>query len=98
MARRTSSSRRRGSRGETVLLSRTVLCTVTGASERQLAVWEHEDLISPAQVAEIDGRREPLYDRGALERIRLIRTLAEELEVNLPGIGVILHLLDRLGE
>jgi DNA-binding transcriptional MerR regulator len=95
MARRVSNLRRRGSRGETVLYSRTVLCTVTGASERQLAVWEHEDLIAPARIDEIDGRSEPLYDRGALERIRLIRTLAEELEVNLPGIGVILHLLDR---
>jgi DNA-binding transcriptional MerR regulator len=98
MARRTSSSRRRGSRGETVLYSRTVLCTVTGASERQLALWEHEDLIAPARIAQIDGRSEPLYDRRALERIRIIRTLAEELEVNLPGIGVILHLLERLGE
>jgi DNA-binding transcriptional MerR regulator len=98
MARRISTSGRRGARGKTVLYSRTVLCTVTGASERQLAVWEHEDLIAPARIEEVDGRSEPLYDRGALERIRVIRTLAEELEVNLPGIGVILHLLDRLGE
>jgi DNA-binding transcriptional MerR regulator len=95
MARRTSNSMRRSSRGGRVLLSRTVLCTVTGASERQLAVWEHEDLITPARIEEIDGQSEPLYDRAALERIRIIRTLAEELEVNLPGIGVILHLLDR---
>ncbi len=95
MARRTSSVRRRTPRGETVLYSRTVLCSVTGASERQLAVWEHEDLIAPTRIDEVGGRSEPLYDRNALERIRVIRTLAEELEVNLPGIGVILHLLDR---
>jgi DNA-binding transcriptional MerR regulator len=95
MARRISNSRRRAARGQTVLYSRTVLCTVTGASEGQLAVWEHEDLIAPARIDEINGRSEPLYDRGALERIRIIRTLAEDLEVNLPGIGVILHLLDR---
>jgi hypothetical protein len=29
--------------------------------------------------------------------VRLIRTLADELEVNLPGIEVILHLLDQMG-
>jgi DNA-binding transcriptional MerR regulator len=42
------------------------------------------------------GRSEPLYDPAVLERIRLIRILGEELEVNLPGIGIILNLLDRL--
>ncbi len=97
MARRTqtqSTIRRRTSRGEVVLLSRTVLCSVTGISERQLAVWEHEDLIAPAQSRDVTSDSEPLYGRDALRRIRLIRTLAEELEVNLPGIGIILHLLD----
>ncbi|HUA34877.1 MAG TPA: chaperone modulator CbpM [Candidatus Binataceae bacterium] len=95
MARRTQSTiRRRTSRGEIVLLSRTVLCSVTGISERQLAVWEHEDLIAPARISDADGAAEPLYNRDALRRVRLIRTLAEELEVNLPGIGIILHLLD----
>ena len=42
------------------------------------------------------GRTEPLYDASTLQRARLIRTLAEELEVNLPGIDVILHLLDQM--
>ncbi|HVN27050.1 MAG TPA: chaperone modulator CbpM [Candidatus Binataceae bacterium] len=95
MARRTQSTRRGSSRGEVVLLSRTVLCSVTGISQRQLAVWEHEDLIAPAQMPASAGESEPLYSREALKRIRLIRTLAEELEVNLPGIGIILHLLDN---
>ena len=102
MARRTSTQtsstrrRSRSARGEVVLLSRTVLCTIGGISERQLELWEHEDLLAPAQVVETAGNREPLYDRAALHRVRVIRTLAEELEVNLPGIGVILHLLDQL--
>ncbi len=43
------------------------------------------------------GRIEALYDEDALRRVRVIRTLAEELEVNIPGIGVILHLLDQMG-
>jgi DNA-binding transcriptional MerR regulator len=53
-------------------------------------------LIAPVRVEHGRGRVEALYDRDALRRVRVIRTLGEELEVNLPGIGVILHLLDQL--
>ena len=37
-----------------------------------------------------------VHDAAALRRVRLIRTLAEDLEVNLAGIDVILHLLDQI--
>jgi DNA-binding transcriptional MerR regulator len=95
MARRTSS--RRSTRGEVVLMSRSVFCAIGGISERELASWEREDLIAPVRVERARGRIEALYDRNALRRVRVIRTLGEELEVNLPGIGVILHLLDQMG-
>jgi MerR family transcriptional regulator/heat shock protein HspR len=85
--------RRRGARGELVLVSRSAFCAMCGISERQLAIWEQEDLLAPVR---IEQSAEPLYDRNALRRARVIRTLDEELEVNLPGIGVILNLLDRL--
>jgi DNA-binding transcriptional MerR regulator len=88
---------RRGSRGETVLITRTVLCSLGGVSEAELAVWEREELVMPAEPPRRTAGEEPLYDREALHRIRVIRSLAEDLEVNLPGIGVILHLLDQLG-
>ena len=103
MARRTSTSsasamssmrkRRRGARSEVVLVSRSAFCAMCGISERQLTLWEQEDLLAPVR---IEQSAEPLYDRNALRRARVIRTLDEELEVNLPGIGVILNLLDRL--
>jgi DNA-binding transcriptional MerR regulator len=98
MASRPVRSRKRGAarRSKAVLLTRSVLCRVAGVSERELAIWEHEELISPARIAEVGGRPEPLYASEALERARVIRTLAEDLDVNLPGIGVILHLLDQL--
>lgn len=96
MARRRSSSRTSSARGEMVLISRSVLCTMSGISERELLLWEHEELIAPAQVQRVGGQIEALYDRQALQRVRKIRTLAEELEVNLPGIGVILNLLDQM--
>lgn len=109
MARRTStssassssasSSKRkldRGARGEIVLVSRSVFCAMCGISERQLSIWEQEDLLAPVRIEQSGRRAEPLYDRIALRRARVIRTLSEELEVNLPGIGVILNLLDRM--
>jgi DNA-binding transcriptional MerR regulator len=104
MARRFSSAtsssasigkRRRAPRGEVVLVSRSAFIAMTGISERQLAAWEQEDLLAPVRID--DRRSEPLYDSSALNRARVIRTLAEELEVNIPGIGVILHLLDQMG-
>jgi MerR-like DNA binding protein len=52
----------------------------------------------------IDLERESIIDRGAdgsyaegdLERIRLCRTLHDELGVNLPGIDVALHLIETI--
>ena len=94
MARRTSG--KGSTRGKVVLMSRSVFCAVGGISERELKSWEREDLIAPARVERLRGRIEVLYDREALRRVRVIRTLAEDLEVNVPGIGVILHLLDQM--
>ena len=90
---------RRSSRtgaGTHVLISRSAFCTMIGVTERQLSVWEQEELLVPAQLLDSAGRAQALYDRSALERARLIRTLEQDLEVNLPGIGIILQLLDRM--
>ncbi len=78
-------------------LSRAVLCRLSGITEDQLALWEFEEFIAPATTLEIDGHHEGVYDPSALRRIKTIRALAEDLGVNLPGIGVILQLLDRIG-
>jgi DNA-binding transcriptional MerR regulator len=102
MARRSTprrSSRNRTARngGQVTFVSRTALCSLSGISERELILWEREELIAPVTMTRLAGRTEPLYDASTLQRARLIRTLAEELEVNLPGIDVILHLLDQMG-
>ena len=94
MARRSQS--RSSTRGEVILMSRSVFRSISGISERELASWEREDLIAPVRVERVRGRIEALYDQDALRRVRVIRTLGEELEVNIPGIGVILHLLDQM--
>lgn len=94
--RRNPLARNRGGSRTPTFLSRSVLCRLSGISERQLSVWEHEELIVPARKIEFGRRREPLYATETLGRIRIIRTLAEDLDVNLPGIEVILNLLERL--
>ena len=94
VARRKLTSK--SSRAELRFYSRSVLCGLCEVSEHELALWESEDLIAPARLLERGNRFEPLYDQAALRRVRLIRTLAEELEVNVPGISVILHLLEQI--
>jgi DNA-binding transcriptional MerR regulator len=84
------------SRGQAPYLSRDALRTLGGITEDQLAVWEFEELITHSAVIEIDGQREAVYSHATLRRIKTIRSLAEDLGVNLPGIGVILHLLERM--
>lgn len=96
LTRTSTSTHRRAVRGQEVLMSRSVFCSIGGFSEGELALWEREDLIAPVRVERVRGRAEALYDREALRRVRVIRTLADELEVNIPGIGVILHLLDQM--
>ena len=77
-------------------MSREALRTLGGITEDQLRLWEFEDLIAHTAILEVDGRRVPVYSHGALRRVRIIRALGEDLGINLPGIGVILHLLDQL--
>lgn len=67
---------------------------LAGISDAELALWEREEFIVPVDQADRDDER--LYDSSALRRARLIRTLTEELDVNLAGIEVILHLLDQM--
>jgi DNA-binding transcriptional MerR regulator len=78
----------------TVLVSRTAFRVLAGITDAELALWEREEFIVP--VDRTDSVGEWLYDSSALKRARLIRTLADELEVNLPGIEVILRLLDQM--
>jgi DNA-binding transcriptional MerR regulator len=95
MARRIARTRTSRTSRHVTLVSRHAFCVLSGISERQLEVWEREDFIRPARFGDTDSGSEPLYDREALRRARVIRTLQEELDVNLPGIDVILNLLEQ---
>ncbi len=88
-------SKRRGRKSShTTLVSRTAFRVIAGVTDAELSLWEREEFIVPVNRADSVG--DPLYDTSALRRARLIRTLAEELDVNLPGIDIILHLLDQM--
>ena len=93
MASRSSKRAERGP-SRTTLVSRAAFRVLAGITDAELTLWEREEFIVPVNRA--DSIDEPLYDTSALRRARLIRTLAEELDVNLPGIEVILHLLDQI--
>jgi len=76
-------------------LTRDALRALGGITDDQLRLWEFEELITYSMVLEIEGHPEPVYTQSTLRRIKTIRSLGEDLGINLPGIGVILHLLDR---
>jgi len=96
VARKKSIRKAQRPRTGTLFYSRSVVCGLCGVTEHELAQWESEDLIVPSRLLERNREFEPLYDDAALRRVRLIRTLADELEVNLPGIGIILRLLEQM--
>ncbi|MGO9059482.1 MAG: MerR family transcriptional regulator [Candidatus Binataceae bacterium] len=96
VARKKSTRKAQRPRAGALFYSRSVVCGLYGVTEQELALWEGEELIVPARLLARDHEFEPLYDEAALRRIRLIRTLADELEVNLAGIGIILRLLEQM--
>jgi DNA-binding transcriptional MerR regulator len=94
VSRSAASSRPRAT--QAAYYSRDALRALGRITEDQLRLWEFEELIAHTTMLEIEGHHEPVYNLATLRRIRTIRSLAEDLGVNLPGIGVILHLLDQM--
>src|SRR5258708_39584936 len=94
MARRTST--RSSTRGEVVLMSRSVFRSIAGISERELLSWEREDLIAPVRIDRARGQHEALYDRDALRRGRGVCPPAAGLEGGIPGGGGVFHPLAQM--
>jgi MerR family transcriptional regulator, heat shock protein HspR len=61
--------------------------------ENFLETLEEEDLVCSVEVESLEERVFPL---DQVERIRIIRNLIQELEVNLPGVEVILTMRDNM--
>ncbi len=58
-----------------------------------LDILEAEELIHPVQV---ESAQEKVFPPDEVERIRIINNLVNDLEVNLPGVEVILEMRENL--
>ncbi|NRO97031.1 MerR family transcriptional regulator [Paraburkholderia sp. NMBU_R16] len=68
------------------------LCRASGASEEQLTLWIAEGAIEPQGTTPLEWR----FSGAALRRVRTARRLAQDLEINAPGIALALDLLDEI--
>jgi MerR family transcriptional regulator/heat shock protein HspR len=72
------------------------VCKLYRLHPQTLLTYERRGLIGREVVILEDGREAVTYHARDLRRIRTICSLTRDLGVNLAGIEVILHLLDRL--
>ncbi len=61
--------------------------------QKLLEKLEEEDVICPAKKEE-NGER--LYSATQIEHLRIVRILMEEMNVNIPGIDIILRMRQEL--
>jgi len=66
---------------------------MTGASLEEIALFESESLLIPHIKK---GKR--FYTGDDIEKIRMIKRLTQDLEVNLPGVAVILNMREQMRE
>jgi MerR family transcriptional regulator/heat shock protein HspR len=66
---------------------------IFGVEEEFLAQLEAEELIRPVQLERV---HEKVFPIDQVERIRIISNLVQDLEVNLPGVEVILEMRENM--
>jgi chaperone modulatory protein CbpM len=68
------------------------LCRASGVSEEQLALLVAEGVV------ELQGANPPewRFSGAALRRVRTAHRLARDLEINAPGVALVLDLLDEI--
>ncbi len=71
-----------------------VAARIVGVHAQTLRYYERVRLISPSRT----GGRQRLYSLADIERLRRIKTLTEEMGVNLAGAEVAMKLMLRIGE
>ena len=76
-------------------------CYVISVAARMIRVhtqtlryYEREGLLEPAR----SRGNIRLYSQRDIEKLRRIKTLTEELGINLAGVQVVMRLMDRMGE
>ena len=71
-----------------------VAARILGLRTQTLRYYERLGLVEPHRT----GGNQRVYSRRDVDGVRRIRSLMEELGVNLAGVEVVLKLLDRLKE
>jgi chaperone modulatory protein CbpM len=68
------------------------LCRVSGASAEAVSLWVAEGVFAPQGA----GPHEWRFRGTELRRVRTAQHLAQDLEINPPGIALALELLDEI--
>jgi chaperone modulatory protein CbpM len=68
------------------------LCRVSGASQDEVTLWVAEGAFEPQGARPEEWR----FSGAALRRVRTAHRLAHDLEINPPGIALVLDLLDEI--
>jgi len=68
------------------------LCRASGASEQEVTLWVAEGAFEPRGA----GPQAWRFSGAALRRVRTAQHLAQDLEINPPGIALVLDLLDEI--
>ncbi len=71
-----------------------IAARMVGVHAQTLRYYERVGLLFPSRT---EGRRR-LYSPQEIERLRKIKTLTEDMGVNLAGAEVVLKLMDRMAE
>ncbi len=71
-----------------------VVAKMIGVHAQTLRYYEREGLIQPSRSA---GRIR-LYSMRDIEKLQRVKTLMDELGVNLAGVEIILNLMDRIAD
>jgi chaperone modulatory protein CbpM len=77
---------------ESVEFTLAQLCRISGASERDVMLWVDEGAFEPRG----DTPEQWRFSGASLKRVRIACHLAEDLEINAPGIALALELLEEI--
>ena len=71
-----------------------IAARMIGVHAQTLRYYERAGLLEPSR----SGGNKRLYSHRDIEKLRQIKTLVDDLGVNLAGVDVILRMLDRMAE
>lgn len=77
---------------EEVLFTLVELCQACDAEEELVVAWVREGVFEPSGESPPDWR----FSGACLRRARMARRLARDLDINPPGVALVLELLDEI--